>query len=105
MIVPFESAVKRFHSKDHAVTALTPPDMPGRRSHDPRYTTIGDATPPAHEHAGSMPIGRLGPCASACRLGHSFLATHHRDTQVLAGGLPHSIREVREVIAHEELRL
>lgn len=45
MIVPFESAVKRFHSKDHAVTALTPPDMPGRRSHDPRYTTIRDATP------------------------------------------------------------
>ncbi len=44
MIVPFESAVKRFHSKDHAVTALTPPDMPGRRSHDPRYTTIRDAT-------------------------------------------------------------
>ncbi len=25
MIVPFESAVKRFHSKDHAVTALTSP--------------------------------------------------------------------------------
>ena len=30
MIVPFESAVKRFHSKDHAVTALTSPRHAGK---------------------------------------------------------------------------
>ena len=87
MIVPFESAVKRFHSKDHAVTALTPPDMPGDdhtiRATPLSGTQLGTPAPlrrPARRYAApaelQQDLGTRPSCSGTARHPYPRPATH-----------------------------